>query len=338
MPEARHYNTSWIIDGSLCKDDNLTSLRCNGLLSKDDTNCHCEELATKQSTSLKRLFLDCFAYARNDGNKRFFGFHPQNDIAKKAAFTLAEVLITLGIIGVVAAMTLPTLISNYKDQELVTRTKKAYSVIEQAALMAQQDLGQPGDMTSIFDPTKTSEEVTKNFSKYFNGAKYCEAGANAEGCENLHYTIKYASKLLKVTSSGDNNGGTNTGTTVGDSMARYPRIVLNDGTVIAIQQFSTYKQEQICQAYNQDGTPVLDKDGNQVTSDCSQYRWATIYFDVNGVQNPNQFGRDAFSVYVRDKIMPDPTWTQTGGESLRNILSGGKPIYSDYVLGQQFEW
>ena len=35
------------------------------------------------------------------------------------AFTLAEVLITLGIIGVVAAMTLPTLINNYKKQRLL---------------------------------------------------------------------------------------------------------------------------------------------------------------------------------------------------------------------------
>ena len=37
----------------------------------------------------------------------------------KYAFTLAEVLITLGIIGVVAAMTLPALVTKYKDKELV---------------------------------------------------------------------------------------------------------------------------------------------------------------------------------------------------------------------------
>ena len=39
-------------------------------------------------------------------------------MGKKLAFTLAEVLITLGIIGVVAALTLPALISNYKKQVL----------------------------------------------------------------------------------------------------------------------------------------------------------------------------------------------------------------------------
>lgn len=47
-------------------------------------------------------------------------------------FTLAEVLITLGIIGVVVAMTMPTLISKYKHKEYETRFKKAYSMLAQA--------------------------------------------------------------------------------------------------------------------------------------------------------------------------------------------------------------
>lgn len=42
----------------------------------------------------------------------------------KTAFTLAEVLITLGIIGVVVALTMPTLIQNHKRQENITRIKK----------------------------------------------------------------------------------------------------------------------------------------------------------------------------------------------------------------------
>ena len=45
------------------------------------------------------------------------------------AFTLAEVLITLGIIGVVAAMTMPSLIVNYQKQQTVTRLKKSYNIL-----------------------------------------------------------------------------------------------------------------------------------------------------------------------------------------------------------------
>ena len=49
--------------------------------------------------------------------------------AAKAAFTLAEVLITLAIIGVVAALTIPTLLNNYNDKVLETRYKKAVNIM-----------------------------------------------------------------------------------------------------------------------------------------------------------------------------------------------------------------
>ena len=54
---------------------------------------------------------------------------------KKDCFTLAEVLITLGIIGVVAAMTIPTLMTNIKGIRFRTQFKKTISVMEQAAKM-----------------------------------------------------------------------------------------------------------------------------------------------------------------------------------------------------------
>lgn len=66
-------------------------------------------------------------------------------LLKKAAFTLAEVLITLGIIGVVAALTLPSLIQNYHEKQRVTQLKKAYSVMQNAFLMAQEEYGEVTD-------------------------------------------------------------------------------------------------------------------------------------------------------------------------------------------------
>ena len=48
---------------------------------------------------------------------------------KKKAFTLAEVLITLAIIGIVAALTIPTLLNNYNDKVLETRYKKAVNIM-----------------------------------------------------------------------------------------------------------------------------------------------------------------------------------------------------------------
>lgn len=63
----------------------------------------------------------------------------------KKAFTLAEVLITLGIIGVVAALTMPALIQNTKRVEASSRIKKFYSIMNQAIIMSEQDNGDVGD-------------------------------------------------------------------------------------------------------------------------------------------------------------------------------------------------
>ena len=52
-------------------------------------------------------------------------------------FTLAETLITLGIIGIVAALTLPTVINNYKKHETIVELKSAYTLISQAIAAAE---------------------------------------------------------------------------------------------------------------------------------------------------------------------------------------------------------
>ncbi len=59
----------------------------------------------------------------------------------KFAFTLAEVLITLGIIGVVAAMTIPNLMSNYRKHIAETRILRTYSIITQAIKIAEEEWG-----------------------------------------------------------------------------------------------------------------------------------------------------------------------------------------------------
>ncbi len=56
-------------------------------------------------------------------------------------FTLSEVLITLGIIGVVAAMTLPQIVHNYKKQEVEAKLKKFYTTMSQAVKLSEVDNG-----------------------------------------------------------------------------------------------------------------------------------------------------------------------------------------------------
>ena len=60
---------------------------------------------------------------------------------KRAGFTLAEVLITLGIIGVVAALTIPNVTSHYRKKVAETRLAKFYTVMNQAVQLSEKDNG-----------------------------------------------------------------------------------------------------------------------------------------------------------------------------------------------------
>lgn len=65
----------------------------------------------------------------------------------KKAFTLAEVLITLGIIGIVAEMTVPVLYNNVQKQTTLIRLKKEYSTINQAIRLSEVDNGMQNTWT-----------------------------------------------------------------------------------------------------------------------------------------------------------------------------------------------
>ena len=78
-------------------------------------------------------------------------------IKNNKAFTLAEVLITIGIIGVVAAMTIPTLLANYKAKKMRTQLLRANSIIQQAAMHAKAD---EIDLDEVINQKKYEEVIT----------------------------------------------------------------------------------------------------------------------------------------------------------------------------------
>ena len=59
----------------------------------------------------------------------------------KRGFTLAEVLVTLGVVGIVAAMTLPSLVNKYQSKVLETGLKKSYANLQNAYIMTKANLG-----------------------------------------------------------------------------------------------------------------------------------------------------------------------------------------------------
>lgn len=81
------------------------------------------------------------------------------------AFTLAEILITLGIIGVVAAITIPQLLTNFKKRETVSKVKAAYSIFSQAVQLSIQENDEP----SGWDVSDVSTVAEKYLTPYMTG-------------------------------------------------------------------------------------------------------------------------------------------------------------------------
>lgn len=104
----------------------------------------------------------------------------------KIAFTLAEVLITLGIIGVVAAMTIPSLIQSYKEKATVTAVKQSYSIFAQALKMVTID---NPDLSALTDSSLSAKEnsqiMFKEISKHIKKVKSCDVDKNCMG--NTYY-------------------------------------------------------------------------------------------------------------------------------------------------------
>lgn len=110
--------------------------------------------------------------------KKYVNLCPQSNTysnvtkKRKLAFTLAEVLITLGIIGIVAAITIPQLINNYKAKRLQTQFLKSYSTIQQAFKEMEAD-----DVST--DPTTYNTlEYYKTFMNYLQAPIDCGIGDN----------------------------------------------------------------------------------------------------------------------------------------------------------------
>lgn len=87
---------------------------------------------------------------------------------KLLAFTLAEVLITLAIIGVVAALTIPTLMNKIQDAQFKTAYQKAFSIFSQAIMRGCSD----GNITTYSDVTGKLANFNA-FKSYFKVTKEC---------------------------------------------------------------------------------------------------------------------------------------------------------------------
>ena len=195
-----------------------------------------------------------------------------NDFKKKAAFTLAEVLITLVIIGIVAAMTIPTLIANYQKKQTASKLKQAYSIISQALTMAQAEHGDTTtwDVAGIYGtPTDDAnfnhkDVLTKFAAKYF--IPYLKVS------EDFGYkkeqTVNYDGPYSPVTNN----------YVLGRGGSKY-RILLSNNILISVGIGTS----GCVGGTNPDGSCVS-----------IEYRNIIFEVDINGFEKPNTLGKDVF--------------------------------------------
>ena len=136
-----------------------------------------------ENKSLTDKSLCSLSNTQNYNNLLNISDNKKDGFLQKLAFTLAEVLITLGIISIVAAMTLPQLIKNYQAKVLETAFKKSYSNLSKAYLMTQQELGVTNlrQTFATYDSNLGEYPLADEFYKVF----YKNIGASQEAEEYL---------------------------------------------------------------------------------------------------------------------------------------------------------
>ena len=191
-------------------------------------------------------------------------------MTKRFGFTLAEVLITLGIIGVVAAMTIPTLIKNYQKTVWVNQLKKSVSTIENGFKLMLADEGVE-DLydTNIFKAICNGHEERCKSGESFS---LWEATDKTPFLNGLSKYFKFVETYTDINKTGFKN--------------RYKYLSGN------ISNDYFFDDEFGVAGYLQDGTLIIIN--GALNSIFNNNQSQDIIVDVNGKKGPNQFGRDVF--------------------------------------------
>ena len=166
-------------------------------------------ITNENNLSCKELSALVSQYLSNFSDTVFSRFTSPFSLNRKVAFTLAEVLITLGIIGIVAAMTLPSLINEYKKKEVETRLAHTYSTMTQAFKLAEADNGESQYWTkniagssNISDMSIVDDFLTAYFIPYLNFNTKIET-IDGYGLKKFGYDIRcfngYQMNKMRIT-------------------------------------------------------------------------------------------------------------------------------------------
>lgn len=233
---------------------------------------------------------------------------------KKFGFTLSEVLVTLGIIGVVAALTMPSMIQNGKNEANAAKLSVIVSSLENAFTTAMTREGVEtlfetrmwgGVPNPIYKKDDTGKDTRTLLSSGLDGDNSSDAAKAAfvgelgrylvtNGYKNENMTQYYQSfntNMYQMTDTGAQGSVLEGG--IGGGNQGFPIILKNGGVVF----FRAFKK----------GVVTANEDAIRAAGGSFYEEAAAIFIDVNGATPPNTVGRDLFLFYLGQNGILYPT-------------------------------
>ncbi len=244
-----------VIPNELGNSENCQGLRHWRLLSNLKNNFSKPVRNDMINKNVKTLF-PYFPISLSLKKLRRFRIKSGMTFIKQPAFTLAEVLITLGIIGIVAAMTIPNLITTHQKKVTVVKLQKSISILNQAYKLSVAEQGQP-EVNDILN-LDIEDYFNKYWAPFLKYSTYC----------NTPMDCGYKSRFFKQL-----DGETNPFQMTNAANFTFQT---NEGFVYSIQIRGLWR-----------GYPYFN---GTVGTDGG----IAIVVDLNGSKGPNTFGKDVF--------------------------------------------
>ena len=198
------------------------------------------------------------------------------------AFTLAEVLITLAIVGVVAALTMPSLIQHHKKVETSAKIKKFNNTINNWINLATVDYDNPEHWECSIERGNSMPHCIGK-EKYIN--KYFKPYMNISKVIFDDFEIYYKDSCSK--NEHENQGGVS--------------LLAMTGKLRGLQQT---KPDYCGDSIFRGNTKIILNDGTTFYMDLSSMAIPVLY-DTNGDKKPNQAGKDRFLFIFSGNTLPE---------------------------------
>ena len=234
-----------------------------------------------------------------------------NLFLKNKAFTMAEMLVSLTIIGIIAALTMPSVKMNTEKRANAELLKKAVAKLDSVTEMTQvESKFQP--LKCFYDNGTVNNEQCEDFYDYITAnlktIKNCDTNALSEGCAPTYQ--QGADDIWQEKNKQR------------DDQSEEDYQAEKDNATLGCEEF---RLEQL-----NTKTAFITSDGMIFYPYKKKFDDSPIFLvDVNGKRGPNKFGYDLFTLQLKGSLTQTPTWGESsceyvssGGHTVKDILTG----------------